>query len=145
MRAWIRGELLRYAKRSSAFLAFDSVQRAFIRRLLERGYKPAYLQPIFDEVSFDDRWHFLAKRVATTREPDRPAVVALTLPNTQKVDAMKLRRVLFTCAERWLTTNEAVPLEVRQASFTLARTTIGKLAALLIDYRFPRNRFDEAS
>ena len=30
MRAWIRGELLRYAKRSSAFTVFDRVRRAVL-------------------------------------------------------------------------------------------------------------------
>ena len=108
------------------------------------GVDPRRADPVreafFDEIGFDDRWHYLAQRVAPRELTDGPAVVALTLPNTQKVAAMELQRVLFSCAERWLTTNEAVPLEVRQASYTVARTTVGKLAALLIDYCFPRTR-----
>ena len=67
-------------------------------------------------------------------------MVALTLPRTQRLDAMELQQVLFLCSERWLARNESVPLSlvVRQARFVLARSTVGKLSAVLLDYRFPR-------
>ena len=139
-RAWIRGELIRYAKRSSAFAAFDAVRRTFILRLTARGYTAAFLQPIFDDVSFSDRWRYLTPRPPDAAQPtDSPAVVALTLPYTQRLDAMELQRVLFSCSRRWLAENEAVPTAVSSARFILARTTVGKLSSLLLDYRFPRN------
>ena len=58
-------------------------------------------------------------------------MVALTLLRTQRLDAMELQRVLLLCNERWLARNESVPLVVRQARFVLARSTVGKLSALL--------------
>ena len=76
-------------------------------------------------------------RVATPLS-DSPAVVALTLPRTQRLDAMEMQWVLFLCSERWLARNESVPLVVRQARFVLARSTVGKLSASLLDYRLPR-------
>ena len=138
LRAWIRGELIRYVKRSSAYLAFASLRLEFIRRLTVRGYQAAFLQPIFDRVDYANRERYLTPRVATPLS-DSPAVVALTLPRTQRLDAMELQRVLFLCSERWLARNESVPLVVRQARFVLARSTVGKLSALLLDYRFPRS------
>ena len=138
LRSWIHGELIRYVKRSSCFNAFATVRRAFIHRLTARGYVAGYLQPIFDGVSFTDRARYLAPRVALRQPTTGPATVALTLPNTQRTNAMMLRRVLFSCAQRWLTGSQSVPEEVRIANYTIAHTTVGKLAALLIDYRFPR-------
>ena len=114
------------------------VRLEFIRRLTVRGYQAAFLQPIFDRVDYANRERYLTPRVATPLS-DSPAVVALTLPRTQRLDAMELQRVLFLCSERWLARNESVPLVVRQARFVLARSTVGKLSALLLDYRFPRS------
>ena len=121
-------------------MAFDELRRAFIHCLVAHGYTADYLQSIFDGVDWSDRWHYLAKRVKLQQPTNQPAVVALTLPNTQRVNAMQLQLALFASAERWLAANEAVPPEVQHASFIIARTTVGKLASLLIDYRFLRER-----
>ena len=98
------------------------------------------MQPIFDDVAYSDRWWYLTPRADTGHPlPDAPAVVALTLPYTQRLDAMQLQQVLFSCSQRWLMNNPAVPSDVRDARFVLARSTIGKLSSRLLDYRFPRS------
>eukprot|EP01052_Picozoa_sp_SAG31_P043897 SAG31_NODE_7467_length_1681_cov_8.587863_3_plen_210_part_00 len=82
-RAWIRGELLRYAKRSNSPLAFAEVRLQFARRLLSRGYPPEFLQPLFDAVSFNDRWQQLlvkAKAIpSNTVIPHQRSVVCMRL------------------------------------------------------------------
>ena len=55
-----------------------------------------------------------------------------------QLSAMMVAEAIFLCSQRWLQENNNVPIEVRSARFILARATTGKLAALLIDYRFPR-------
>ena len=114
---------------------------------MARGYEPAFLQPIFDGVSHSDRWRYLTRRhsqsagatqICSSAQSDMPAVLALTLPYTQRLSAMKVPEAIFSCSQRWLQENNNVPIEVRSARFILARATTGKLAALLIDYRFPR-------
>ena len=145
--AWIRGELIRYIKRSSLISYYIDVRRHFIDRLVARGYEPAFLQPIFDGVFYSDRWRYLTRRhsqsagatqICSSAQSDMPAVLALTLPYTQRLSAMKVPEAIFSCSQRWLQENNNVPIEVRSARFILARATTGKLAALLIDYRFPR-------
>eukprot|EP01052_Picozoa_sp_SAG31_P006374 SAG31_NODE_292_length_18283_cov_10.859859_17_plen_445_part_01 len=85
LRAWIKGELVRYAKRSSSFEAFDRTRRLFVSRLFTRGYSVVFLQPIFDAVLYDHRWSLLQQRLLQTNQPcDTPAVLALSLPYTQR-------------------------------------------------------------
>ena len=72
---------------------------------------------------------------ARMRVSHKPVEVALTLPYTQRVSTQELRQAIFSSYQRWLEADH-IPDEVRSASYTVRRTTVGKLAALLIDYRF---------
>ena len=108
--------------------------------LVAHGYMAAFLQPVFDSVAYSDCLWFLTPQPDTQQQPtDSPAVVALTLLNTQRLDAMQLQWVLFSCSQRWLAENKSVPADVSSAWFILARTTVGKLSSLLLDYRFLRS------
>eukprot|EP01052_Picozoa_sp_SAG31_P002930 SAG31_NODE_106_length_24954_cov_17.726413_22_plen_180_part_00 len=140
-RAWIRGELLRYAKRSNSPLAFAEVRLQFARRLLSRGYPPDFLQTLFDAVTYDDRWQQLLVKAkakpSNMIDPQQSSVVcALTLPYTQRLDALEVPSALFSSSQRWLLENDTVPLEVRELKFLLAQRTVGKLSAAILQYQF---------
>lgn len=152
LRAWVKGELIRYIKRSSCIDNYLTTREYFIDRLMRRGYTAQFLQPIFDSVVYASRRPFLhhhedgpktnrslrAARVGD--ESDPPLVLALTLPHTQRLDALGVQDALFSASQQWLADNTRIPEEIRRARFILARRTAGKLAAQLIAYRFPRER-----
>eukprot|EP01052_Picozoa_sp_SAG31_P019893 SAG31_NODE_1470_length_8219_cov_6.189039_5_plen_274_part_00 len=135
LRAWIKGELVRYAKRSSSFETFDRTRRLFVSRLLTRGYSVVFLQPIFDAVLYDQRWSLLQQRLLQTNQPcDTPAVLALSLPYTQRWLALKAQPVLLSYSTRLLL--ETVPKELRKARFVLAHKVVGHLRSHLLCYDF---------
>lgn len=141
LRAWIRGELIRYVKRSSSVEYYSTMQRLFVHRLTARGYTAAFLQPIFDGVRYSDRWVFLQPRPSERESTaNQPLVLALVLPHTQRLDALKVPAALFYFASRWLHV-DYVPAELRTANFKLARSTIGRFASRLIHYKFPKQGF----
>ena len=63
--------------------------------------------------------------------------LALTLPYTQRTDAMKVERTLFSTSKRLLVENDTVPEVLRTARFRLARKMGTKLGQQLLTTRFP--------
>lgn len=137
--AWIKGELIRYVKRSNQEVYFLDIRQAFAERLIRRGYNPQTLQPVFDSVSFTDRWKRLDLKPKPQSANDPtigPVVCALTLPNAQRLSALGAQQALLSCSQIWLHENRSVPIEVRQLRFIVARRTVGKLSSLILNYRY---------
>eukprot|EP01050_Picozoa_sp_SAG11_P000320 SAG11_NODE_8_length_31217_cov_52.169677_22_plen_127_part_00 len=57
--AFMRGELIRYIKRSSDEVFFNETRDAFKRRLRALGYPTALIDKTFSLVSYADRWRYL--------------------------------------------------------------------------------------
>jgi hypothetical protein len=55
MRAYIKTELVRYVRHSSTRLDFLVIARRFFARLRERGFGPAFLRRVFDDVTYAQR------------------------------------------------------------------------------------------
>ena len=66
-----------------------------------------------------------------------PVTLALTLPYTQRTDAMKVERALFSTSKRLLVENDTVPEVLRTARFRLAQKMGTKLGQQLLTTRFP--------
>ena len=82
LKARIRGESIRYVKHNSREAgAFTGLSKKFARRLIRRGYRVAFLQPLFDSVNYNSRWEYLLPRASAQRRTqpqttDGPAVLA---------------------------------------------------------------------
>ena len=68
-KAFIKGELMRYARNSSRFYSFNETRLLFWKRLRLRGYPAKFLLPIFREISYRNRKKWFSKpvRVLTHR------------------------------------------------------------------------------
>ena len=66
-KAFIKGELMRYARNSSTFSSFTETRLLFWKRL--RGYPAKFLLPIFREISYSNRckWFSKPRKVPTQR------------------------------------------------------------------------------
>eukprot|EP01050_Picozoa_sp_SAG11_P031505 SAG11_NODE_9817_length_878_cov_2.744544_1_plen_148_part_00 len=144
--AFIRGELIRYVKRSSDAVYYDATRAAFRRRLKARGYPNAFLDRTFGLIDYADRWRYLRltnsirTRAAedlvarADTDPDTsPALLALTLPHTQRVTAMRAHQALFPPSERSLRENIQVPMSIRSTNFRLAMKMGRKLGSTLLE------------
>ena len=60
-RAFIKGELMRYARNSSSFTSFDGTRTLFWKRLRLRGYPAKFLLPIFREINYSNRLKWFTK------------------------------------------------------------------------------------
>ena len=60
-RAFIKGELMRYARNSSTFTSFDETRTLFCKRLRLRGYPAKFLLPIFRDVNYSNRFKWFSK------------------------------------------------------------------------------------
>ena len=93
------------------------------------------------DASGAERWTFLhydpaTKRIGRTRtNPNNagPATLALTLPYTQRTDAMKVERVLFSTSERLLVEIDTVSEVLRTARYRLARENGNKTRTAAAD------------
>ena len=54
-KAFIKGELMRYARNSSSFKSFSETREKFWKRLRVRGYPFSFLLPLFREIRYSDR------------------------------------------------------------------------------------------
>jgi len=61
-RAFVRGELIRYAVTNTLSADFLKVAAVFKQRLLARGYPNSFLQPIFDTITHADRQYYLQQQ-----------------------------------------------------------------------------------
>ena len=61
-RAFIIGELMRYARNSSSFAAFSNTRELFWKRLRLRGYPYHFLLPLFREVKYCNRSKWLKNK-----------------------------------------------------------------------------------
>ena len=68
-KAFIKGELMRYARNSSTFHSFSETRLLFWRRLRLRGYPAKFLLPIFREINYSNRkkWFSRPDRIAKRR------------------------------------------------------------------------------
>ena len=68
-RAFIKGELMRYARNSSTFTSFVEMRVLFWKRLRLRGYSAKFLLPIFREINYSNRlkWFSKPNRLSTQR------------------------------------------------------------------------------
>ena len=60
-KAFIKGELMRYARNSSTFHSFDETRFRFWKRLRLRGYPARFLLPIIREINYSNRRKWFAK------------------------------------------------------------------------------------
>ena len=60
-KAFIKGELMRYARNSSKFHSFNETRLLFWKRLRLRGYPAKFLLPIFREIHYSNRKKWLSK------------------------------------------------------------------------------------
>ena len=58
-KAFIKGELMRYARNSSSFKSFSETGKKFWKRLRVRGYPFRFLLPLFREIRYSDRKRWL--------------------------------------------------------------------------------------
>eukprot|EP01052_Picozoa_sp_SAG31_P041131 SAG31_NODE_6153_length_2146_cov_47.561798_2_plen_219_part_00 len=110
-RGWIRGELIRYVKRSSKQHLYLATRAKFWHRLCARGFTAQFLTEIFQKVSYDSRRSYLNRdkqradcRMGTTKiaqNGNAPQLLALTMPSTQRSRAMKVPAALFSVVQRW--------------------------------------------
>ena len=61
-KAFIKGELIRYARNSSSFNSFSETRDKFWKRLRVRGYPFRFLLPLFREIRYSDRKKWLCKK-----------------------------------------------------------------------------------
>ena len=61
-KAFIKGELMRYARNSSSFKSFSETRERFWKRLRLRGYPFAFLLPMFREIRYSDRKKWLLQK-----------------------------------------------------------------------------------
>ncbi|XP_073254801.1 uncharacterized protein [Porites lutea] len=61
-KAFIKGELMRYARNSSSFKSFSETRDRFWKRLRLRGYPFAFLLPLFREIRYSDRKKWLLQK-----------------------------------------------------------------------------------
>ena len=68
-KAFIKGELMRYARNSSTFRSFSETRQLFWKRLRLRGYPARFLLPIFREINYSNRskWFSKPKRLSRQR------------------------------------------------------------------------------
>ena len=68
-KAFIKGELMRYARNSSTFRSFSETRLLFWKRLRLRGYPARFLLPIFREINYSNRskWFSKPKRLSRHR------------------------------------------------------------------------------
>lgn len=68
-KAFIKGELMRYARNSSKFHSFSETRLLFWKRLRLRGYPAKFLLPIFREIHYSNRkkWFFKPDRLSRHR------------------------------------------------------------------------------
>jgi hypothetical protein len=71
-----------------------------------------------------------------------PVALALTLPYTQRTNAMKVERALFSTSKRLLVENDTVPQVLRTARYRLARKMGTKLEQQLLTTWFPPKKTD---
>ena len=136
---------MRYVKRSNRLEYFLVTKAQFWMRLRARGYHEKFLGPIFEAISFADRWKFLhlnaniASTLKKSLASPLPAVtLAITLPHTQKIRMMEVQRALILVNERSLTKIKEVPEVVRTARFLHAQSMGRSLGAALLDFHHPR-------
>jgi hypothetical protein len=60
-KAFIKGELMRYARNSSTFHSFAETRLLFWKRLRLRGYPARFLLPIFREINYSNRRKWFSK------------------------------------------------------------------------------------
>ena len=61
-KAFIKGELMRYARNSSSFKSFSETRNRFWQRLRVRGYPFRFLLPLFREIRYGDRKKWLVQK-----------------------------------------------------------------------------------
>ena len=61
-KAFIKGELMRYARNSSSLESFSETREKFWRRLRVRGYPFRFLLPLFREIRYSDRRRWLMQK-----------------------------------------------------------------------------------
>ena len=68
-KAFIKGELMQYARNSSSFSSFTETRLLFWKCLRLRGYPAKFLLPIFREISYSNRsqWFSKSRKVSTQR------------------------------------------------------------------------------
>eukprot|EP01050_Picozoa_sp_SAG11_P000809 SAG11_NODE_29_length_23137_cov_16.739995_17_plen_289_part_00 len=140
LRAFIKGELIRYIKRCNTERNFTIVRELFRQRLLSRGYNHGFLRTPFSTTLYKDRWNYLyrTKRSPPNASSHAPAVLALTLPHTPRARELNPQRALFLASERSPAKNYTVDQSIREATFRVAWRMERELGAFLIQYRYPR-------
>lgn len=78
-KAFIKGELMRYARNSSSFNSFHDTREKFWKRLRVRGYPFRFLLPLFREIRYCDRKKWLYKKPKNRSSLGRTIVFKTTL------------------------------------------------------------------
>ena len=126
---FIRGELIRYLKRSSDELSFVRMQVIFFHRLRARGYPVAFLRPLFAlSPTFSDQPKYRSRAATTTDNARRAHVMIINfsaaLHRTQLSRALHEYKFLL-------------PDFLRANEFIVAYRIPKKISGDLVPYRFP--------
>ena len=111
LKAFIRGECMRIVKRNSSESRFLQHRELFRYRLLARGYSHRFIGEAFCMVSYDDRHKFLYERHLAAKEKapmaasekSAHALIALSLPHSQRADALGITQAVFSARSEYLT------------------------------------------
>ena len=77
-KAFIKGELMRYARNSSSFKSFSETREKFWRRLRVRGYPYRFLLPLFREIRYSDRRRWLLEKPKNRSKVNKTIVFKTT-------------------------------------------------------------------
>ena len=105
----------------------------------------SFIGEAFSTVAYADRHKFLYERHLAAKEKDStatdeniaPALIALSLPHSQRADALGITQAIFSARSEYLTGVNTVPEVIRTATFLHARKSGLKLGSLLLDYQVP--------
>jgi hypothetical protein len=137
---------LSFVMRNSTELRFLQHRDLFRFRLLARSFSRKFIGEAFSTVAYAYRHKFLYERHLAAKEKDStateeniaPALIALSLPHSQRADALGITQAIFSARSEYLTGVNTVPEVIRTATFLHARKSGLKLGSLLLDYRYPR-------
>lgn len=89
-RGFILGELTRYCRLSSDVFSYSLIKQAFYSRLINRGYKHAFLNSIFGRHKWTNRFQ---------EERSRQAVLSLVIPYSKRKNQDSLERIFLSYEE----------------------------------------------
>ena len=108
-----------------------------VRAVLRDAHKNMRAVPMVDNLTREQREALQSLRTRTDIVicESESSVLGLVLPHTQRLDRLNVPATLIYFASKWL--RAPICGELCSAKFNLARRSVGRVASILIRYRFP--------